>query len=220
MNAGIFALPGAGFDASLWTLLRVSLAPHGIAVAAHDLDLSEAESVAGLAENLELYIPPGSVLIGHSLGAAVALEIAAERDDLGGLVLIGAAAAMPVNPQLLSMAAADPPGAATMLRRYGLPKESRAGQRVAAMQSGPALAGLGLGLALCDGWASGPRSAARVSCPTLVVSGGHDRLTKPESGEALAGMIGESTFEVMADCGHFPMLEDPDALAAILAKYF
>jgi len=51
---------------------------------------------------MEVLCPQKPVLIGHSLGAAVALELAIRYGDmLSGIVTVGGGAKMPVNPLVL-----------------------------------------------------------------------------------------------------------------------
>ncbi|MBX3235668.1 MAG: alpha/beta hydrolase [Nitrospiraceae bacterium] len=50
----------------------------------------------------------------------------------------------------------------------------------------------------------------RVSCPTLILWGEHDRLFPPQVGRDIQAMIPGAQFAVIADAGHIPQWERPD----------
>jgi pimeloyl-ACP methyl ester carboxylesterase len=55
--------------------------------------------------------------------------------------------------------------------------------------------------------------------PTLIVWGGRDRTIPVEHGRATHEAVGHSRFEIIDRAAHFPHLEDPGALAEILADF-
>ena len=55
--------------------------------------------------------------------------------------------------------------------------------------------------------------------PTLVIVGEIDQTTPPEMGADVAARIPGSRLETIANCGHCPQLEQPDALAALIADF-
>jgi pimeloyl-ACP methyl ester carboxylesterase len=55
--------------------------------------------------------------------------------------------------------------------------------------------------------------------PTLIVWGGRDRTIPLEHGRAAHAAIGHSRFEVLERAAHFPHLEDPAGLAAVLGDF-
>jgi pimeloyl-ACP methyl ester carboxylesterase len=55
--------------------------------------------------------------------------------------------------------------------------------------------------------------------PVLVLCGAEDRLTPPRYSEFLASQIPNARLEVIAEAGHMVMLEQPHAVAAVLAKF-
>lgn len=59
----------------------------------------------------------------------------------------------------------------------------------------------------------------RISAPTLLLYGEHDRLTPPELGRALHARIAGSRFAVIRDAGHLPNLERPEAFNAALLGF-
>ena len=62
----------------------------------------------------------------------------------------------------------------------------------------------------------GPEVWSAVKAPTLVVSGRHDFLWPPAIGQDVAARISGARFEVLEDAGHFPHLQTPAALAALV----
>jgi len=55
--------------------------------------------------------------------------------------------------------------------------------------------------------------------PTMVVWGGRDRTIPVEHGRAAHELIPNSRFELLPKAAHFPHLEDPEGLAAVLADF-
>jgi pimeloyl-ACP methyl ester carboxylesterase len=66
------------------------------------------------------------------------------------------------------------------------------------------------------------RQLAKISAPTSIVWGQHDRVIPPSVGKRLASAIRGATFEVIPDARHFTPEEAPrqiaDAIAALLAR--
>ena len=75
-------------------------------------------------------------------------------------------------------------------------------------------------LAACDAWTSGKAAAARVHCPSLVVIGARDVMTPPRASEALVRCLAAGRAVSIADCGHMPMTEAPDALLNALIAFW
>ena len=58
----------------------------------------------------------------------------------------------------------------------------------------------------------------RVSCPTLIVHGGHDRIIPMSSSHALHQRIPGSELVVLPGSGHCPQLDDPTAVVRLLLR--
>ena len=59
----------------------------------------------------------------------------------------------------------------------------------------------------------------RVSAPTLVLSGDKDRVTAPAYGERLAAAIPGARFQTVAGAGHYPQIEQTEAVAAAIEEF-
>jgi pimeloyl-ACP methyl ester carboxylesterase len=58
-----------------------------------------------------------------------------------------------------------------------------------------------------------------IRVPTLVLWGASDRLVTPDYGRAYAGLIPGARFELIADAGHHPELEQPERFAERVAAF-
>jgi pimeloyl-ACP methyl ester carboxylesterase len=59
----------------------------------------------------------------------------------------------------------------------------------------------------------------RITAPALIVHGAHDRLISIAAARELARIRPDWTLEVMEDCGHIPMAEDPEGFASIVGRW-
>jgi pimeloyl-ACP methyl ester carboxylesterase len=58
-----------------------------------------------------------------------------------------------------------------------------------------------------------------LTLPILILAGDHDGLTPPAAGETLAGRLPDARLEVIADCGHQIMLEQPIRTNALILSF-
>lgn len=60
---------------------------------------------------------------------------------------------------------------------------------------------------------------ARIVCPTLLIWDREDRFAAPHHGAEMGGLIPGARVEVLDECGHVPMLEQPDATVALAREW-
>jgi len=63
------------------------------------------------------------------------------------------------------------------------------------------------------------RRLARITAPTLLAWGAHDRLAPLVCAEAWRKEIPGATLRVFDDSGHVPHIEEPDAVAAAVTEF-
>jgi pimeloyl-ACP methyl ester carboxylesterase len=234
---------GAGMDHTVWSLQARYLAHHGHGVLAIDLPgrgRSQGpllESVEAMAEWVgKLLDSVGlarAALVGHSMGALVALEAAAQLPArVSHLGLIGVASSMPVHPDLLAAAKANHALASALVTSWGFGQSGHLGRNPSPglwMMGGAfrllehAAAGvLANDLAACAVYQDAPAAAAKVACPTLLLLGADDRMTPAKKGRELALSIRGAEVRMLPAVGHMVMAEAPDetidALADLLRR--
>ena len=232
-------LHGAGLDHSVWSLQARYLAHHGRAVLAVDMpghggsEGAPLSSVSEMADWVACFLEAAGVdkaaLIGHSMGALVAIEAAARVPGLvGALALLGVAESMPVHPDLLEAARQNDPVAARLITSWGHAGDAKVGGHPAPglwMVGGATRllernrpGTLHADLKACADYGSVALAAARVACPTILVLGAADMMTPCAKGEALAGAIEGAITVVLPGCGHMVMIERPDATTDALRQ--
>ena len=186
---------GAGMDHTVWALQGRHLAFHGWNALAVDLPghgrsrhLPAAGSIEAIADGLAELIGAerAATLVGHSMGALAALATAARHPErVAGLCLLGAAARMPVHPDLLALAAAHDPKAVELICDWAFGPRGQVGgnpqpggwlqgtARALLQRGDPAV--LSTDLAACNAYAAGAGARGPGSLPDA----GSDRRPGP-----------------------------------------
>ena len=222
---------GAAMDHSVWVyhtryfthtghaVLAVDLPAHGRSEGA-PLDSIEAQA-AWLERCLDVLSISLAAVAGHSMGALAALELAAcTGARVQRLALLGAAVPMAVSPQLLEEAAADSELARDMMMLWGHGSRAHLGGNSVAginiiksamrlLEAAPAGL-LFADLNACNSYQHGPESATRITAATRVICGTQDKMTPLRAARDLAASIPTCAIDVIADCGHILMSEQPE----------
>ncbi len=222
---------GAGMDHSVWALQARYFAHHGHAVLALDLPghgLSAGPPLASLEElgawvigALDALEVEKASLVGHSMGAIVTLEAAAQAPEkVTALALLGCAAAFPIDPTLLEAAKAQDALAFELMSSWGHDRRVQMGghQTPGLWMMGGSLRLLQRGapgtlyadLRALNDYAGGTRTAERVRCPTILIRGENDVMTTRAAEKELALKIEHAKTVIVPCSGHLMMVERPD----------
>jgi pimeloyl-ACP methyl ester carboxylesterase len=221
-------LPGLLCDARLWAAQHDALAPFDPLIVP---GYGPARTIRDMALHVLESAPPKMALVGHGLGARVALEMVLISPERIGRLALLALGDEPPRPEeavqrdaLLALGRAE--GIGRLLDRW-LPR------RVAAenLADKALLARL---RAMCEtgGLARFEAQTAAllarpdvlpllpgIRCPTLVGAGRGDLVGSPALHEAIAAAIPGATFAIFEHCGHMAPLEAPDQVGPALARW-
>ncbi|RAW47143.1 alpha/beta hydrolase [Halorubrum sp. 48-1-W] len=223
---------GSGGNAGIWTaqarlrdrfpVVALDLSGHGesddVATPAGPATLDAyADDVVAVAEATD-----ADVLCGNSLGGAVALWVALERDlALDGLVLAGTGAKLTVGRELLAALATDFDRAVSLVHepdRLFHDATPRVLERSRATMADCGRAVTERDFLTCHRFDVRDR-LGEVSVPTLAVVGERDTLTPPAYHKFLADRIPNGEYAAVDDAAHLAMLETPDGFGSTVAGF-
>ncbi len=233
MKHPIVFIHGSGDSARIWrlqieqlgsayALYAVDLPGHGqrpdalpAQVTAHDY----AEAVYAVIQNeLQLSTP---IIVGHSLGGAIALSLALEHGaDVAGLILIGTGARIRVHPSLLEAARATPEAARHQLVEMGFTVNAAPALAQAALieQVTPPANALYRDLTACNVFDCMSR-LPEISLPTLIICGTDDRATPVKYSQYLHDHIAASTLRIIPNAGHYVFREQAEAVNQAIEEW-
>ncbi len=148
------------------------------------------------------------VLVGHSMGGAIAITIALKNSDLAGLVLVGTGARLRVDPNILTGIKENYEDVSKLVGRWSVSPSSDPiiAERIAEdlLNVKPEVA-YGDFIA-CDRF-DRMNDVQKITCKTLIVVGADDRMTPVKYSQYLHEKIVNSSLVVISDAGHNVMLE-------------
>ena len=229
---GLLCVHGSGGAAGVWKsqsrladrtpVVTLELSGHGEsddvnATGGPDALEAYVEDVVAVAEETD-----ARVLVGNSLGGAVSMWTALERDlPIEGLVLAGTGARLSVLDDLLAWLADDFDRAVEFLhaddRLFHAPDDRTLELSKEAMRrAGPAVTERDF--RTCHTFDVRDR-VGELDVPALAIVGEHDQLTPLWYHEYLADEMPNCSLAVVEDAAHLAMLERPEAFNAALDAY-
>lgn len=210
--AEIRRLPGAAVYA-------LDLPGHGRSIGTGQQAIGEY--VAVLFSFLDALDLPDAVIVGHSMGSAVALEMALSHPDrVRGLVLVGSGARLRVAPAILHGIREDFEGAVKLISDWAYSPDAPAdlkhlGQQLMTDTSPEVMYGDFLA---CDAFDIMGR-LGEIHAPTLVITGTADRLTPIKYANFLAQNIPGAALLLVENASHMVMLERSQEVGAVIARF-
>lgn len=233
-------LHGAGNCHLTWVSQTRALAYDNYNIIAPDMpghNLSRGEPIVGIEAQADWYLGlldaldcDKAVLVGHSQGGLIALEMASRAPSrVAGIGFIATANAIPVNDALIGMAENRQDKAIDMMTSWGhgprahmhdntWPGASNItyGLEVMELNRKEALA---IDLKACADFDTGLEKAKGISVPTLCIFAEKDRMTPVKFGKALAAALPDNELHVLAGAGHMLPLEKPREVNALLRGF-
>jgi pimeloyl-ACP methyl ester carboxylesterase len=161
------------------------------------------------------------VLIGHSLGAAIALGfIIRYNGSVKAVVPVGGGVKMPVNPLILEGLKQDPASIVGMAAKFSVAKQNREKfSRLIAdslLRINPEI--LHGDFSACNDLDIA-EAVAGIRAPALVVCGAEDKMTPPSLSQFILDRIPGAKLALIEEAGHFVMMENPEAFNAALTDF-
>jgi pimeloyl-ACP methyl ester carboxylesterase len=221
---------GSGGNSSAWSnqysklhklfnIAAINLPGHGKSGGHGEQDIFSY--VLGLKEILGVLSLTRPILIGHSLGAAIALSFAATYpQEISGVVTVGGGLTMPVNPDMLDGFRRQPEVVLDLMCKFSLAKENRPkffdtlrtslGQANVEVVAGDMLACSKFDLT---------GELRKIIAPVLVICGAEDKMTPPASSEQIAAGFAGAKLVLIEGAGHMVMMEKPAAFNEALRDF-
>ena len=161
------------------------------------------------------------ILVGHSMGGAIAIELALGKRELAALVLVGTGARLRVRPEFLLRIEENYEQGARLLASWSVSGSADPilVDRIAndLMKIRPEVT-LGDFIA-CDNFDRMDR-VAEIKCRTLIVCGEDDRMTPKKYSQYLHEKIEGSELVIIPGAGHGVMLEKHREFNQALESFF
>ena len=224
----ILLVPGLACSPRIYAPVLPALWRFGPVTAANHI---RDDSMAGIAQRILAEAPPRFALAGHSMGGYIAFEIMRQAPQRVAKLALINTQARPDTPEATE-------------RRRGLMARTRAGEYHAVLDElFPGLVhpsrrgdaalrrllhemGDDIGAdafvrqqAAIIGRADSRPTLAMISCPTLVLTGDADNTIPNSLSVEMAEGIAGAKLVILADCGHMPQPEQPQATADALVEW-
>jgi pimeloyl-ACP methyl ester carboxylesterase len=185
---------------------------------ARDTVVDYATAVAGLLGALGI---DKTILAGHSLGGAIALQVALSYPEkVHGLVLVGTGARLRVHPEIMDRILTDPADTAGLIASWAYaeaaPQTVRDATLSQLLRQDPSV--VWGDYRACHHFDVMANLGA-ISVPSLVIVGRQDRMTPVKYSEYLARNIPDAELVVIENAGHMVTLEQPEPVRGAIAQW-
>ncbi len=189
------------------------------------------DTVEKIAAEVAPQLPPRFALVGHGLGGNLAIEILRKRPEAVSRIALIATDPLPETPQLaaaqeaLLVAAKTGNLAACMAQMLPLtalhdaPWRDEVVTLVLDMAETLGPEQFQRHLRVLQRRPDQQKTLRKANVPTMIIVGENDTLVPRRRAEFLAAMMPQGFLEVIAEAGHLPQLEQPEAVTKVLETF-
>jgi pimeloyl-ACP methyl ester carboxylesterase len=190
-----------------------------------------ADSIEKVATEAAPNLPPRFAVIGHGLGGNIAIELLRRRPDAVSRITLIATDPLPEPPQLAAAQEALIVAAKTghmadciaqLLPEAALYPAPWRAEVLALVQDMAATLGPEQFTRQMRAMQRRPdqqKTLRKAHVPTLIMAGAADTIVPRRRAEFLAGMMPHGCLEIIAEAGHLPQLEQPEAVTKALETF-
>lgn len=189
------------------------------------------ETVEKIAADVAPHLPPRFAVVAHGLGGNIAIELLRKRAEAVSRVVLIATDPLPETPQLAAeqealLVAAKTGHLAACMAQMLPPTALHASPWLDEVMALVMDMAENLGpeqfqrhLRVLQRRPDQQKTLRKVHVPTMIIAGESDTLVPRRRAEFLAAMMPQGCLEVIAEAGHLPQLEQPEAVTKVLETF-
>lgn len=211
-NLPFLFIHGAGGTRNKWRTLTslenestcIDLPGHGTSEA------EQCETVEDYAKQLSPEVTRDCIVVGHSMGGLISLELAALNPNVKGIVLAASSYQLPVHPKIIATLAEGtfPDNLFHASYAKDVSPDLFNEEKQELLTSPTEVARKDF--IACDRYKAGKETLKQLQIPILAVLGNEDRLIPPNTAEVLSQLNPSVNIATIEGAGHYIALEKPE----------
>ncbi|HHY22215.1 MAG TPA: alpha/beta hydrolase [Bacilli bacterium] len=178
------------------------------------------ETIEQYAEQLSKTITEDCIVVGHSMGGMIAIELAARNRHVKGIVLAASFYELPVHPKIIqSLAEGIFPESVFRASYAKEVDENLLKEEKQELDQAPTEIAM-KGFIACDQYKNGEVTFSQLMIPIMAIAGDEDRLIPNGALETLQEKNERTEGVTIAGAGHYIHLEKSDAFANELHRFY
>ncbi len=178
-----------------------------------------AASIEEYAEMLNPAIDQDCIVVGHSMGGLIGIELAAKNGNVKGLVLTASHFSLPVHPTVISALAEGTFPERLFYASYSKKVNSELLEQEKIEISHVPIATTVTDYDCCNRYLGGLETLSNLNIPVLALYGEEDRLLPKTAKEDLLNANSHVQARVIEGSGHYIMLEKPEEFVSALLQF-
>lgn len=178
------------------------------------------ETIEQYAEQLSETINDDCIVIGHSMGGMIAIELAARNHHVKGIVLAASFYELPVHPKIIQSLGDGVFPESVFRASYGKEiDESLLIEEKQELEHAPTEVAM-KGFIACDNYKIGEETFSHLMIPIMAIAGDEDRLIPNGALETLQAKNEHTEVVTITGAGHFVHLEKSEAFSNELKRFW
>ncbi|MBU8879775.1 alpha/beta hydrolase [Bacillus sp. FJAT-29790] len=219
----ILFIHGAGGTKSKWRAVGgyfkssqfevIDLPGHG------DNETSIFASIQDYAANIDKAIQEDTIVVGHSMGGLIALELAARSKKVKGVVLAASFYELPVHPKMLEKLENGEYPSSLFYASYNKDISEHLLEEEKQELNQVPIEITYADFNACNQYTEGKRALSSLNIPIYAILGSQDRLLPIGAAESLKNVKSDMKITEIEGSGHYIMLEKPKEFILALTEF-